>query len=132
MSMYFQRVQVMGVTGVAPVLKILDTGPLAKFSICVEEWYRNQKGDSKRITTWFRCSAFGKVAEQVHKQVERGTWLFAEGRMRVKKADDGREYFSITVDTFRKLEQQTKRIRDEQPMPDYEGERGHHIIGAHD
>lgn len=115
---YFQRVQIMGVTGDDPTMKILESGPFARFSVAVDEWYRNQQGDSKRITTWFRCSAFGKVAEQVMKQLPTGTWVFVEGRMRVRKVEK-REFVTITVDQFRKL-MPSKHEQEDQPMPDYE------------
>lgn len=116
---YFQRVQVMGVTGEKPTLKIIETGPFARFSVAVDERWRNQQGESKKVTTWFRCSAFGKVAEQAMKQIKTGTWVFVEGRMRVRKLPDGREFTSITVDQFRKL-MPGRHEQDDQTMPDYE------------
>lgn len=108
----------MGVTGEKPTLKIIATGPFARFSVAVDEHYRNQQGDHKKITTWFRCSAFGKVAQQAMKQLPTGTWVFVEGRMRVRKVED-REFFTITVDSFRVL-LKSRHEEDDQPMPDYE------------
>jgi single stranded DNA-binding protein len=125
---YFQRLEIMGVAGTDPVLKILDTGPYARFSVAVDEWHRNPEGRSTKITTWFRCSAFGRVAEQCVKAITKGTYVFIEGRIRVRKVED-REFWSVTVDLFR-------RINDKpfHPEDDVEAARKEerHVIGAHD
>lgn len=114
---YHQRITIMGVTGNDPELKILDTGQLAKFSVCVEERYRVQTtGEKKKRVTWFRCSAFGKLAEQAGKVIKKGTWLFVEGRMRCRKEGE-REYWNITVETFRNLTPRSAEAEDEDQTP---------------
>lgn len=115
---YFQRVQVMGVTGQAPEFKALDNGPLTRFSVCVEEWYRDSVGGKKKITTWFRCSAFNKLAEQAAKALKNpGTWVFVEGRLRTRKVEE-REFWSITVDSFRILGPRTHEEQPDQDQPE--------------
>lgn len=95
--------QIMGVTGEDADLRIIASGPLSHFSVCVEEWRRvPTTGEKKRTTTWFRCSAFGRIGEQAHKQLKKGTWVLAEGRMRCVKKND-KEYWGLTVDMFRDL-----------------------------
>ena len=109
---YYQRVQLMGVTGEAADLKVYDTGPISHFSICIEERFRvPTTGEKKMVTTWVRCSAFGRVAEQAHKVLRSGTWVFAEGRLRMSKGNDGREMWGVNVDTFRNLSRRPKAAR---------------------
>jgi single stranded DNA-binding protein len=116
---YFQRLQIMGVTGEAPTFKIVSSGPLARFSVCVTEWWRDKQGESKKIDTWFRCSAFGGVGESVMKQVDKGTWIFLEGRVRMRLVN-GKERMTVNVDQFRKLEPRERNHSD--AMPAYEDE----------
>lgn len=100
---YMQRIQLMGVTGQAAEFKVLPSGPLANFSVCVEEFWRDQQtGERKNLKTWFRCSAFGRIAEQAAKALPSGTWVFLEGRMRMRRVDD-KDYWGVTVDNFRRL-----------------------------
>lgn len=100
---YMQRIQLMGVTGSDAEFKVNDTGPFARFSVCVEEFWRDSRsGERKNLKTWFRCSAFGKIAEQAAKALPSGTWVFLEGRMRMRRVND-MDYWTVTVDNFRKL-----------------------------
>lgn len=100
---YMQRLAIMGVTGSDPEKKVLDTGLVAHFSVCVEEYWRNDNdGKRQSTTTWFRCSAFGRVGEQAMKLLPKGTWIYLEGRMRCRRANDI-DYWSVNVDNFRKL-----------------------------
>lgn len=128
---YFQRVQIMGVTGDEPEYKVLDSGPLARFSVCVDEYYRDKDGEKQKIKTWFRCSCFGKLAEQAQQALGKGTWIFVEGHMRTRQVRDEkgilRDFWSITVDQFRRLE--GKRVRD--PQPEDMSERERPVIGEH-
>ncbi len=103
---YFQRAEIMGVTGEdAADLQFLANGtPFSHFNVCVEERWRDQiTGEKRAVKTWFRCSAWGKIANQANKVLKPGTWVYCEGRMRCRKADNGVEFWSLTVDGFRKL-----------------------------
>lgn len=100
---YHQRLQLMGVTGVDANMQITDTGELSHFSVCVEEYWRSPAtGEVKKNTTWFKCSAFGKIAVQAHKHLKRGTWVYVEGRMRAVRKGD-KEYWGVNVSMFRDL-----------------------------
>lgn len=93
----------MGVVGGDPEFKVLDSGPMSRFSVCVEERWRATNGEKKVMTTWFRCSAFQRPAEQVKKVLKKGSWVFLEGRMRMRKGENNYEHWNVTVDTFRNL-----------------------------
>ena len=100
---YHQRIQIMGVTGDDATFKVYDSGPLSHFSVCVEEWWRvPTTGERKHLKTWFRCSAFWRLAEAAAKILKRGTWVFVEGRIRTRKVGD-KEYWTVNVDSFKSL-----------------------------
>lgn len=90
----------MGVTGTPATLEITDTGPRSHFSVCVEEHWRNlNTGKRKERITWFKCSAFGRIAEQAHKRLTGGVWVYCEGRIRTVKKE-GKDYWGMNVDSF--------------------------------
>ena len=110
---YFQRVQLIGMTGDQPEFKILPNNPFSRFNVAVDEWYKNREtGKNTKITTWFRCSAFGKTAEHAKNIIEPGKMIFIEGRLRVRRTED-REFWSITVDTFRMLDKRERNLTQE-------------------
>lgn len=116
---YYQRVQIMGVTGAAAELKFNEQGqPRTHFSVFVEEAWRDKvSGDRKKLTTIFRCTAFNAMAQSAARVLGKGTWIFVEGRMRCR-AVEGREFWSVTVDAFRRLER--NEPEDESQAPEHD------------
>lgn len=75
-------VQLIGNLGNAPEIVNLDSGKkLAKFSIAVNEPYKNQEGEKVENTSWFNVVAWGKTAELVEKLCVKGSEVAIEGKL---------------------------------------------------
>lgn len=120
---YYHQTQIMGVTGGAAELKFDEAGrPRCNFSVFVEEYWRDPAtGDRKKLTTIYRCTAWNKSADHAAKVLKAGTWVFCVGRMRSRKHHD-REYWSMTIDSFRLIERWSGNAEDESQETHFEGE----------
>lgn len=111
---YYQKTQIMGVTGGPAELKFDEAGrPRCNFSVFVEEYWRDPAtGDRRKLTTIFRCTAWNKVADHAAKVLKGGTWVFVVGRMRSRKHND-REYWSMTIDRLQLIERWSGKDEDQ-------------------
>lgn len=76
------NVRLMGRVGQNPEIKELAGGrKLAKFSIAINESYKNDAGERITDTQWHNITAWGKQAELVAKLLKKGSELVLEGRL---------------------------------------------------
>lgn len=97
----------MGVVGSDPEIAMLENGMVANFSVCVNKYWRNAEGEKHKTQTWFKCTAFGKVAERVNKVIKKSSWAMVEGELRCNITDERREFWSLIVANFYMLERWT-------------------------
>lgn len=102
----FNRITVVGRTGKDPEHKFLASGTqVAEFSIAADEGF----GDKKR-TTWFNCSAYGKLAETIKNYVHKGDTLMVVGPMMEQRAKKtNRSYWKVIVHELRFLGKKKER-----------------------
>lgn len=69
-------------------------GKVAKFTLAVNEIYKDQKN-----TTWFNIVCFGKLAEICEKHVTKGMQMLVQGKVqnRTYEKQDGTKGFSSEV-----------------------------------
>ncbi len=71
----YNRISIIGNLGRDPETRMLPSGDtVATFSIATTE--RSKNGD---VTTWFRVSAFGKLAETCQTYLHKGSYVYIEG-----------------------------------------------------
>lgn len=76
------KVSLIGRLGAQPEVLTLKTGRhLAKFSIAVNEPYKDKQGDWQEQTQWHNVTAWGKTAERVAALLEKGQQVLIEGRL---------------------------------------------------
>lgn len=76
------RVQLTGNLGSNPEIKNLENGgKLAKFSMATQEDYINRNGERVSNTQWHFITAWGKVAESVEQELQKGSFVSVEGRL---------------------------------------------------
>ena len=71
-----------------------------KFTVAVD---RRKIKDREQETDFFDCTAFGNTGAAISKYFTKGREILVEGRMesnKVKKDDQTRTYWGVTVDTF--------------------------------
>lgn len=96
--MDFNSVTLIGRISQEPEMRSTGNGtPVANFSLAVN---REQKGaDGKPIADFFRCTAFGKTAENVHQYKHKGDEILVTGRVQNSKWTDqqGVTHYSTEV-----------------------------------
>ena len=117
----FNRIVIVGNLGRDPELRTLPNGdPVADFSVATNERRRGADGQTQEQTTWFRVSAFGRLAEIAHQYLHKGSYIYVEGTLTQREytGNDGQARQSLEV-----------RARDMQ-MLDRKDENAPALVGA--
>ena len=98
--MSFNKLIAVGNLGRDVELKYTPSGmAVANFSIATTESKKNKDGEYDKVTTWFKCTAWGKQAENCGKYLAKGSRVYLEGRLSEEKWQDkdGNERSSLVV-----------------------------------
>ena len=83
------KVQLIGRLGQNPEIVNLESGKkLAKFSIAINENYKNAQGEKVESTSWHNIIAWGPTATVIEKYVTKGQEVAIEGKLNNKKFED--------------------------------------------
>lgn len=89
MSALKNNVQLLGNLGNNPEITSLDSGKkIAKFSIAVNESYKNDKGEKITNTSWFNLIAWGKTAELIEQLLIKGAEILVTGKLSNSSYED--------------------------------------------
>ncbi|HIE57466.1 MAG TPA: single-stranded DNA-binding protein [Anaerolineales bacterium] len=111
----YQKIIVAGNLGRDPEMRYTQSGQaVTNFSMATNRQYTASNGELVKETTWFRVSAWGKLAETCNQFLRRGSKVLVEGRLnadaqtggpRVYTRQDGScgASFEITASTVRFL-----------------------------
>ncbi len=76
------RVQLTGNLGNNPEIKNFENGSkLARFSMATKEEYTTRSGEKSSDTQWHFVSAWGKIAERIEAELQKGSFVSIEGRL---------------------------------------------------
>jgi single-strand DNA-binding protein len=111
----YQKVIIAGNLGRDPEMRYTPSGQaVTNFSVATNRQYTASDGQLVKETTWFRISAWGRLAETCNQYLRRGSKVLVEGRLnadpqsggpRVYTRQDGSTgaSFEITAETVRFL-----------------------------
>ena len=89
MARSVNKIILIGNIGHDPELRYLPSGtPVANTSLATNETRQDQNGQQQTETTWFRLTAFGKLAEIVQQYFQKGTLAYVEGRVKIDQWED--------------------------------------------
>lgn len=94
------RVQIMGNLGKDPEIKVTNGGKTtAKLSVAVNRKYTDPQGGEKQYTEWVNVVAWGKLAEAAGNELQKGDYVYAEGRYSTRsyEKNDETRYFTEVV-----------------------------------
>lgn len=94
------RVQIMGNLGKDPEIKVTNGGKtVARLSVAVNRKYTDSQGEEKQQTEWVNVVAWGKLAEAAGNELQKGDYVYAEGRYftRSYEKNDETRYFTEVV-----------------------------------
>ncbi len=83
------QVQLIGRLGAKAEFKSLNGGnAMARFSMAINESYKNAKGEKVTETYWHNVVAFGKTAEIIDKYTDKGSELAVKGKLVSRSYED--------------------------------------------
>lgn len=83
------RVQLTGNLGNKPEVKLFDNGSkVARFSMATSEEYTTRKGEKTTDTQWHSISVWGKLADLVEAELNKGTHVSVEGKLITRNYTD--------------------------------------------
>ena len=94
------RVQIMGNLGKDPEIKLTNGGKtVARLSVAVNRKYTDSQGEEKQYTEWVNVVAWGKLAEAAGNELQKGDYVYAEGRYSTRsyEKNDETRYFTEVV-----------------------------------
>ncbi len=82
MTRHFNKTTFVGHLGGDPEMRYTPAGtPITTFSVASNDQYTNEKGETIKTTTWFRCAAWGKLGEICNQYLHKGSKVLVEGRL---------------------------------------------------
>jgi len=100
------KVILMGNVGKDPVIRYVETRPIAEFSLATTERARTtpQGVTIPERTEWHKIVMWDQAAEAAEKYIRKGTRLLVEGKLRTRVWEDRnaikREVTAVYVDSF--------------------------------
>ena len=81
--MSFLKATAIGNIGNISDLKYTESGlAIIDFSLATNEKVKNKSGEWEKVTTWIKCTIFGKAAENFIKYVSVGKMVYVDGKLR--------------------------------------------------
>ncbi len=78
-----------GHVGKQPEIRYTQGGaPVANFSLATNEYWTSNTGERQTRTEWHKIVAWAKLAEFCQEYVQKGSYLFIEGRIQTRSYDD--------------------------------------------
>lgn len=110
-----------GNAGKEPDVKMFENGnKVAKFSMAINEGYKSKGGEWVDKTLWVNIVAWGGSATYAQKAIKKGVKVAVQGKLSIRKADDGKYYTEVIAHSIEIL---TKRTGgSETPFPTAENE----------
>jgi len=83
------KVILIGHLGRAPEVRYTQGGsPVANFSLATNEYWTSNTGERQERTEWHKIVAWGKLAEFCQEYLQKGTYLYVEGKLQTRNYDD--------------------------------------------
>jgi single-strand DNA-binding protein len=128
----YQKTIIAGNLGRDPEMRYTPSGQaVTNFSVATNRQYTSSDGQQVKETTWFRISAWGRLAETCNQYLRRGSKVLIEGRLNADQATGGpriwtdqegqsRASFELTAETVRFLStrQEDEAFQASSPMGD--------------
>lgn len=90
MAKQYNKTTFVGHLGSDPEMRYTPKGkPYTSFSVASNDQYTNENGETIKITTWYRCTAWNKAAEIYNQYLHKGSKVLIEGRLNPDPATGG-------------------------------------------
>jgi single-strand DNA-binding protein len=86
----YQKITIVGNLGRDPEMRYTASGQaVTNFNVATNNQYTGSDGQSVKETTWFRVSAWGRIAENCNQYLRQGSKVLIEGRLKPDPATGG-------------------------------------------
>jgi single-strand DNA-binding protein len=93
--MSYQNLILVGNLGRDPEMRYTPNGaPVTNFSIATNERWTDSDGEAQERTTWFRISAWGRLAEVTNEYLNKGRQVMVVGTLRADPETGGPKVFT--------------------------------------
>ena len=83
------KATLIGHVGRQPEIRYTQGGaPVANFSLATNEYWTSNTGERQERTEWHKIVAWGKLAEFCQEYVQKGSYLYIEGRIQTRNYED--------------------------------------------
>ena len=83
MSKQYNKNTFVGHLGRDPEMRYTPSGkPVTVFSVASNDQYTNGNGETIKVTTWFRCEAWGRLGEICNQYLHKGSKVMIEGKLK--------------------------------------------------
>ena len=83
------KATLIGHVGRIPEVRYTQGGaPVANFSLATNEYWTSNTGERQERTEWHKIVAWGKLAEFCQEYVQKGSYLYIEGRIQTRNYED--------------------------------------------
>ena len=126
----YQKIVIVGNLGNAPEMRYTSSGvPVTTFSVAVNRKWKTADGEQQEKTTWFRVTAWRKLAELCNQYLTKGQRVLVDGEVEasawVGKDGEPRASLELTAINVRFLGQNRngagERAPDENDVPPHVG-----------
>jgi len=96
----FNKITIVGYLGRDPELRYTPDGtPVCDFSVATTERRKDKSGEPQDLTTWFRVTAWRRLAEIAGQYLAKGKQVYVEGRLiqREYQDRDGNTRYNLEV-----------------------------------
>jgi len=126
----YQKLIIVGNLGRDPEMRYTPDGtPVTNFSMAVNRKWTNTDGSQGEETTWFRVTAWRRLAEVCNEYLQKGSQVFVEGRLtpdretggpRVYQRNDGSSgaSYEVTAQAVKFLGRPGETVASGPPIPD--------------
>ena len=105
----YQQITLIGNLGADPEMRYTQSGqPVTSFRMAVSRTWVNQEGQRQEKTTWFRVTAWRKLAETANQYLTKGSKVLVVGEVEesqayIDKEGKPRASIDVTANTIRFL-----------------------------
>jgi single-strand DNA-binding protein len=122
--MSLNKAMIIGNLGRDPEMRYTPNGQaVTQFTVAVNRNYKDQSGEWKEETEWFRVVAWGPLAERTAEYLRKGRKVYVEGRLQTRnwEGQDGQKHYTteLIANTVTGLDPRPR----EEGAPEFAGSR---------